>query len=66
MLSAGNMFKQGPGMGFNVGDLMLIPAYGSGANKSVFRPFKRPIAGSPSECMVCLIGETKEHPVHWR
>ena len=36
--------KKGPGMRFNVGDLVLVPAYGNGANKSAFRPFK-PMVG---------------------
>ena len=70
--------KQGPGMRFNVGDYVLVPAYGNAANKSAFRPFKpmvgwqgpyeitRSINGSPEEFMVRLLGETKEHPVHWR
>ena len=70
--------KKGPGMRFNVGDFVLVPAYGNAANKSAFRPFKpmvgwqgpyevtRAIAGSPAEFMVRLVGETKEHPVHWK
>ena len=70
--------KKGPGMRFNPGDYVLVPAYGNGANKGAFRPFKpmvgwqgpyevtRAIAGSPAEFMVRLVGETREHPVHWR
>ena len=70
--------KKGPGMRFNVGDLVLVPSYGNAANKSAYRPFKpmvgwqgpyevtRAIAGSPAEFMVRLVGETREHPVHWR
>ena len=65
-------------MRFNPGDYVLVPAFGNGANKAAFRPFKpmvgwqgpyevtRAIAGSPTEFMVRLVGETREYPVHWR
>ena len=68
--------KQGPGLRFNVGDYVLVPAYGNAANKSAFRPFK-PMTGwqgpyevklcigdNPTEYIVCLLVDTKEHPVH--
>ena len=55
---------------------MLVSTYGNAVNKSAFRPFKpmvgwkgpyevtRAIAGSPSEFMVRLVGENREHPVN--
>ena len=65
-------------MRFNPGDYVLVPSFGNGAIKSAFLPFKpmvgwqgpcevtRAIADSPTEFMVRLVGETREHPVHWR
>ena len=67
--------NHGTGLRFNVGDLVMIPSFGNGVNKTTFRPFKpmvgwqgpylvtRIINGSPFEFMVRLLDEAKEHPI---